>query len=1090
MEIKKIYREHIERFLVSYEKDKPKVLFFLGFPKCFYEVLFEVGFYRFDQKSSTFFDVQNVDNKEIFTKLIANESLTWAFYEELIVFNDAMKDLTIVNSEFEVIMNNLYFDRYPVHYNGDAFKIIKEIEEEKEIHSKYQRYYADAELQKGILFFSYILKHSEVDFNRKIEVVDFFDECELSENNEDAKAISASDIYEFIYDVMNGKKHFANYNVEGVVLKGQLKSLSALACLFDNKGFKISNIKIEKEDDRENRFEPILKKYWGEDAEFRDIKVYANPEYSNETDNISQGLMINDIVRQCEVASEPDSNYFDIIITAPTGAGKSLFFQIAGIHLHDQFKKITIVITPLIALMQDQVNELNDRGVNFATFINSDLTFEERVSRINGIQSGKFSIVYLSPESLLSSDISNIIGERQIGLLVVDEAHLVTSWGRDFRVDYWFLGDFIEKTRKGSYFSRRMTMQFPVLCLTATAVNGGSDDVVQDLGSSLNLNVNSEHQYIGNVRRDEIEFQISRHFKNRFSKSIKEEKSIVTAHRIKEFVDKKQKAIVYLPYVSQIGVVSGDLRKLHPDCHTEVVHYSGSGMDKFQKNESYEQYRNSEKRVMLATKAFGMGVNIPDIEVVYHFAPTGTLADYIQEVGRVARRLDHGYAMIDYYSNDMRYARTLWGLSGLRHYQLQQMIRKIVSLYEMKKSRNFLFAPEVFNYMFSTDSVDNKVKSGLMLISNDLVEKFQFKILVVRPKNIFTTHFIMVPDEIKDKFLKEFGQYCKNVKAQRTITKSSYSSDTVTYSNPGDIFEIDLATIWENVFSDKTFAQFKYQFFNNELFGESNFKVFPRFKLTIHYKEDFSIITDKMDLIAKNLQDTFNNIYSTFGNKEFGFDAFVKEFRQNCKINIRREMIQILLDLFCFDDNFNFKNPLQQPPKFDWKFIRKSSKDDQSRSSVNITMYSFKKSKRSYIEANLKRLLRDCSPQDVKSFERYLPIPKKNDNPHENYQFIASILEIFNLATYELSGGKNPQIFVRINDPQKLKYISEQKEYKNILLNKIDASHKRSAQLVDAFMTKKLDNNERWNLIENYFLGFEDDVNSILGINEEDESWL
>lgn len=106
----------------------------------------------------------------------------------------------------------------------------------------------------------------------------------------------------------------------------------------------------------------------------------------------------------------------------------------------------------------------NKRGVKTATCINSSISYEARQQRINEIRSGKKSIVYLAPELLLATGLQTLLGERKISLLVIDEAHTVTSWGRDFRSDYWFLGDFLKSVKKNGY-------AFPVLCLTSSAFN-------------------------------------------------------------------------------------------------------------------------------------------------------------------------------------------------------------------------------------------------------------------------------------------------------------------------------------------------------------------------------------------------------------------------------------------------------------------------------------------------------------------------------------------------------------------------------------------------------------------------------------------
>ena len=153
----------------------------------------------------------------------------------------------------------------------------------------------------------------------------------------------------------------------------------------------------------------------------------------------------------------------------------------------------------------------NERGVKTATCINSSISYETRQQRINEIRSGKKSIVYLAPELLLATGLQILLGERKIGLLVIDEAHTVTSWGRDFRSDYWFLGDFLKSVKKNGY-------AFPVLCLTATAVYTGVDDVVNDTIAELDLNNPILH--LGNVKRKNIRFDISCRQKNEYGEKL------------------------------------------------------------------------------------------------------------------------------------------------------------------------------------------------------------------------------------------------------------------------------------------------------------------------------------------------------------------------------------------------------------------------------------------------------------------------------------------------------------------------------------------------------------------------------------------
>ena len=138
-----------------------------------------------------------------------------------------------------------------------------------------------------------------------------------------------------------------------------------------------------------------------------------------------------------------NSVYRDIFVTAPTGAGKSVMFQIPAVYAANKFGSLTIVISPLVELMNDQVENLEERGYHKAARINSDI--------LKKIDVGEIDILYLSPEALLSYSIENIIGTRDISAIIIDEAHIVTTWGQGFRPDYWYLGTYIERLRRARY---------------------------------------------------------------------------------------------------------------------------------------------------------------------------------------------------------------------------------------------------------------------------------------------------------------------------------------------------------------------------------------------------------------------------------------------------------------------------------------------------------------------------------------------------------------------------------------------------------------------------------------------------------------
>ena len=144
-------------------------------------------------------------------------------------------------------------------------------------------------------------------------------------------------------------------------------------------------------------------------------------------------MVSREIVRRSKSGLIPK----DLFLTAPTGAGKSLLFQIPSFYISKN-KDVTIVVSPLIALMEDQVDAIKkDRKFDKVAYLNSNLSLIEREKIIEACKEGNIDILYLSPELLMSYDIRHFIGERNLGLMVIDEAHLITTWGRDFRVDYF-----------------------------------------------------------------------------------------------------------------------------------------------------------------------------------------------------------------------------------------------------------------------------------------------------------------------------------------------------------------------------------------------------------------------------------------------------------------------------------------------------------------------------------------------------------------------------------------------------------------------------------------------------------------------------
>lgn len=499
-----------------------------------------------------------------------------------------------------------------------------------------------------------------------------------------------------------------------------LKKVNSLLDRFGGALFILEELAISSDYKVADQTLSLLTRFWGNDASFRNISVYKNPNTGNEIAELSQGFIVETIINEYE-NSKGDDPCRDLFLTAPTGAGKSLLFQLPAFYVSAK-GDVTIVVSPLIALMKDQVSAIDkDRNFDKVAYINSELSLVDRERIIESCKSGEIDILYMSPELLLSYDITHFIGFRRLGLLVIDEAHLITTWGRDFRVDYWFLGNHIRKMRK--YHNRK----FPMVAVTATAIYGGSNDMVFDSIDSLVMH--NPHIFIGQVKRNDIEFIINNY--ERFTVNYESSKTTQTVDFIRNVNELGLKTLVYTPYTRHIRQI---IDQVNTNQQQIATGYHGS-LDSLSKEHAYRQFKSGERKIMISTKAFGMGVDISDIQVVYHHAPSGLLPDYVQEIGRVARKPEiKGFATLNYSSQDQRYTKALHGMSALRQHQIKEVLKKIHKTYlKNNKNRNLLLSVDDFGHVFENAmDLDQKVLTALMMIEKDYLAKHRFNVIILK----------------------------------------------------------------------------------------------------------------------------------------------------------------------------------------------------------------------------------------------------------------------------------------------------------------------------------------------------------------------
>lgn len=794
--------------------------------------------------------------------------------------------------------------------------------------------------------------------------------------------------------------------------------------------------------------EHIAEQLWG--GSFRQIDFYKMPEYSRETMKVSQGTIVERIVSNAEDALNGVS-YSDVFMTAPTGAGKSLIFQLPAIYLKDKYEALTIVVSPLKALMSDQVNQLHQKGVNFVEFLNSDKSHMEREEILSRVHDGSISILYLSPELLLSYDIGYFLGDnRHLALFVVDEAHLITTWGRDFRVDYWYLGTYLKKLRN--------RYSFPVVCLTATAVYGGDDDTVFDTIETLDLK--SPEKFIGVARRTNINFDIKPFKKvNQYA----DEKNKVIEDRIRQHAINNEKTLVYCPYKSQIDQLYSTLRK--DDLIKDKIGRYYSGLNKYEKQDDEKAFKDGSKPILIATKAFGMGVDISDIVYVYHFAPNGTVADYVQEIGRAARdKKLTGVAETDYGERDLSYAKTLFGLSSIKKYQLDLVMKKLLERYDQKKKQNMLFSVADFSYIFSTDAsrdtggeeggLNQKVLSTLMLIEKDFLRRYRYNVVIARPKALFTEVYACV-DKIHDaRFLSEFGNYTTPAlgsDANKHIQRDGMGRQINTH-DIGNTYKIDLAKLWEYRFSEESFPSIKFKFYSKTLFGVGlQEHVYPRYNLSVSLKEPVSGSKQLFETKLESIASVLNR--QEFSGRFFTQKELAKAFREEKVTKDGDSLAALLCNLYSNQDAMgNSRTAVLQERK-----VGGVAKYQV----ISRTVYR--------LHSEMLRSFGEMF-HTASYYSRYLNVEKTSlaRNLHVK---CAYFLEALDLANYEFSGGNNPQTFVRINDVRHLRQTVNDENYKNVLWLNVKDRHKRSMALLNYFFTKEMSDSERWDFIERYFLG-------------------
>ena len=291
-------------------------------------------------------------------------------------------------------------------------------------------------------------------------------------------------------------------------------------------------------------------------------------------------------------------NGHDALVVMATGNGKSLCYQIPALC----FEGLTLVISPLISLMKDQVDQLQANGIE-ADFLNSSQTLEQQQQVQNKLISGQLKLLYVSPEKVMTNSFFQLISYSKVSFIAIDEAHCISQWGHDFRPEYTQLGGL-----KASF------PHAPIMALTATADYATRQDIL------IHLNLENPHKYIGSFDRPNIRYTLEEKYK--------------PMEQLTRFVlaQKGKSGIIYCNSRNKVERIAESLR--NKGVSAAAYH---AGMETALRERVQQDFQRDNVQVVVATIAFGMGINKSNVRFVAHFDLPRSIESYYQETGRAGR---------------------------------------------------------------------------------------------------------------------------------------------------------------------------------------------------------------------------------------------------------------------------------------------------------------------------------------------------------------------------------------------------------------------------------------------------------------------
>lgn len=413
-------------------------------------------------------------------------------------------------------------------------------------------------------------------------------------------------------------------------------------------------------------------------------RYFGFPAFRPEPKNAQGGSLQEDIVR-AGYAGE------SILAILPTGGGKSICYQLPALSRHWRNGSLTIIVSPLQSLMKDQVDNLIKVGIYSAAPLNGLLTMPERREVLEKIRLGDVGILLVSPEQFRNRAFVEAIRHRQIGGWVFDEAHCLSKWGNDFRPDYLYVSRFIRER-----YARIPEDRAPVSCYTATA----KQEVIDDIRSHFQESLGIELRILdGGHERNNLHYDVM---------AVTKPEKQALIHRLleKEFGPPAQTgreggAVVFAARRKSAEEISGFLKDMGWAC----AHFH-AGLDAGLKKDIQQAFIEGELKVIVATNAFGMGVDKPDVRIVIHAEIPGSLENYLQEAGRAGRDRQHSRCVLLYDEEDVEAQFSLSARSRLSRQDIASILKALRRYAGKTKSTEVVVTP---GEILADDDLDTSI---------------------------------------------------------------------------------------------------------------------------------------------------------------------------------------------------------------------------------------------------------------------------------------------------------------------------------------------------------------------------------------------